>query len=246
MRSFSCFLAVAAAAAFWTVPEPAAAQTPVETLVCESRNNGHTECRYSARGLVTVNIRRQLSSTRCVFDQNWGTFDGGVWVDYGCRAEFVVNRPPNANPRPVGGTHQTLVCESMDRRRQNCSVPDIDPRSVALERRLSGTPCIEGRNWGATEEGIWVTEGCRATFAYTTRGLSFNPYGGTPHDFETECESLRGEWVHCAVDQVHQARVQLIASNDACHAYKAWGVDDTGIWVRSNCQGAFRIQYRHE
>lgn len=59
------------------------------------------------------------------------------------------------------------------------------------------------------------------------------------------CESLNGRWNHCHVDQVHLARVELIAGNGACNVYKAWGVDDTGIWVRDNCQGAFRIRYRH-
>lgn len=223
----------------------------VETFTCESMDNSHKECRYRSGGTVTVHVNRQLSHTRCVFNQNWGTFDGGVWVDGGCRAEFVVRRPPS-NPayRPVGGQHQTITCESRDNRTAQCEVRGIDPRSVHLERKLSSSACIEGRTWGvsdgeASPPGIWVTNGCRATFSYRTGGGSFNAYGGTPYDYEMECESLNGRWNHCEVQQVHMARIEVINGNDACREYKAFGVDDTGIWVRNNCQAAFRIRYRH-
>jgi hypothetical protein len=194
-----------------------------------------------------------MSRSPCTFDQSWGTFDGGVWVDYGCRAEFVVRRPPQtANVRPLGGTMSTITCESRDRRRADCPVPSIDPASVHIERKLSGADCEQGYTYGVSEgenspEGIWVDGGCRATFSYATRGggRSYSRYAGTPHDFEFECESLRGEWMHCEVAQVRSARVEIIAGNDACNNYKSWGVDDTGVWVRSDCQGAFRARYRH-
>jgi hypothetical protein len=235
------------------VPGSAQAQQGevVATVRCESQNNRHQECRFQAQGDVTVHVSRQLSRTRCVYDRNWGTFDGGVWVDYGCRAEFVARRPPSNRPyRPVGGSHQTVNCESMNNAYRSCEINGIDTRSVHLERQLSGSPCIRGTSWGvsdgeASPPGIWVQNGCRATFSYTTGGFSFSPYGGTPHDFELPCESLRGAWNHCDVQQVRNARVQIIAGNDACTEYKAWGVDDTGIWVRNDCQGAFRVVYRH-
>ena len=227
--------------------------TDIETFRCESNNNGHNECRYNSTGVVTVHIQQQLSRTRCVFNENWGTFDGGVWVDYGCRAEFVVRRPPNTNNyqhRPVGGTFNTVTCESTNDAYHMCQVSNIDPHSVTMERKHSSSPCNRGYSWGVSEgenapAGIWVDHGCRATFAYTTRTSSYTPYGGTPHDFELECESLRGEWVHCEVPQINMARVDIIAGNDQCNAYKSWGTDDTGIWVRSQCQGAFRVKYRH-
>jgi hypothetical protein len=224
----------------------------VETFTCESKNNQHNECNYRARGEVTVHVNQQLSHTRCVFNDNWGTFDGGVWVDNGCRAEFVVRRPPESRPyRPVGGTLDTITCESKGNGYTHCPVDGIDPSSVHVERQLSRSSCSQGSSWGVSEgetspPGIWVDRGCRATFAYRTRGGgSFSSYAGTPHDFELPCESINGAWNHCHVDQVHLARVEFIAGTDACRAYKAWGVDDTGIWVRDNCQGAFRITYRH-
>lgn len=225
--------------------------TDVETFTCESDHGRHHECRYNATGGVTVHVKRQLSSTRCVFNENWGTFDGGVWVDGGCRAEFVVRRPPNDyNHRPVGGTLKSVTCESEHDGYNMCQVSDIDPRSVTLENKHSSSQCIRGTSWGVSEgenapPGIWVDRGCRATFAYATRVSSYKPYGGTPHDFELDCVAEMSEWRHCEVSQMHMARVELISSNSQCDSYKAWGTDDTGIWVRSNCMGTFRVKYRH-
>ncbi len=253
MRVASVLVVTASLGIALAAAGPAVAQEgeAVETFVCESANDKHNECNYRSSGVVTVHVNRQLSRTRCVFNENWGTFDGGVWVDYGCRAEFVVRRPPQARPyRPMGGSLNTITCESRDQNLRECPVPGIVPGSVEVERQLSSARCIQGVSWGVSTgenrpEGIWVNMGCRATFAYTTRGGSFSPWGGTPADFELPCESLNGRWTHCNVPSVHLARVEQIAGNDACHVYKAWGVDDTGIWVRDNCQGAFRVRYRH-
>lgn len=255
MKKIIISLAATAAAFACLSAGPAFAQEGevVDMFRCESTGNGHNECRYDARGDVTVHVNRQLSSARCVFDESWGTFDGGVWVDYGCRAEFVVRRPPESREsyRPVGGTRDTIRCESQGNRQQACRVDNIDISSVTIERRLSSSPCVRGETWGVSDgenspPGIWVDRGCRATFAFETRGGSRrDDYGGTPHDFELPCESLRGEWQHCNVHHVHQARIELINGTNECNDYKAWGVDDTGIWVRNKCQAAFSVRYRY-
>ena len=244
---------VLATALAWVFPSAAMAQQgeAVETFTCESRNNSHHECQYRSRGEVTVHVNRQLSKSRCVLNDSWGTFDGGVWVDYGCRAEFVVRRPPDNRPyRPVGGTMQTLTCESRNNSYAHCPAEGIDPSSVHVERQLSRNGCNQGSSWGVSEgesspPGIWVDRGCRATFAYRTRGgAAFLPYGGTPHDFSLDCISEMSEWRHCEVPQVYLARVEIVSSNPQCDGYKAWGTDDTGIWVRSNCMATIRVRYR--
>ncbi|MCU0620879.1 MAG: DUF3011 domain-containing protein [Gemmatimonadales bacterium] len=248
MHWSSVLVAAASVAVAMVVPEVVSAQQDVESFTCESNNNTHNECRYRASGVVTVHVRRQISGTRCVFDENWGTFDGGVWVDYGCRAEFVVRRPSQstAQYRPVGGTMKSITCESRDGSRRECPIPNVDASTVTIERRLRSAECDPGRTWGALDWGSWVSGGCRAIFAYTTRGGgSHTPYAPTPHDYDVPCESLRGEWVHCDARDMQVARVERIAGNSECNAYKAWGTDDTGVWVRSNCQGVFRVRYRH-
>ena len=253
-RSIWCVGAVVLVAALAGTSTAMAQQgTDIETFTCESRNNGHHECRYNSSGTVTVHVNRQMSKSPCRFNESWGTFDGGVWVDYGCRAEFVVRRPPNSNDyqhRPVGGTFKTVTCESKNNSYHMCQVSNVDPHSVTIERKHSSSPCNRGSSWGVSEgesapPGIWVDRGCRATFAYNTRVSSYKPYGGTPHDYDVGCVSEMSEWRHCEVPQIHLARLELIDSNSQCDGYKAWGTDETGIWVRSNCMGTWRVKYRH-
>jgi hypothetical protein len=57
-------------------------------IVCESDRGRYRECRIPVgRG---VDIVRQLSRGRCELGFSWGWNRGAVWVDRGCRAEFVV------------------------------------------------------------------------------------------------------------------------------------------------------------
>ena len=59
------------------------------TFRCESIDGQPRFCRlpFSAN---RIDIRRQLSDTRCSEGYNWGARRDGVWVERGCRAEFVV------------------------------------------------------------------------------------------------------------------------------------------------------------
>ena len=59
-----------------------------QTVRCESEEGRRDVCGlpYRAR---SVQISRQLSDTRCSQGYNWGWSGDTVWVDRGCRAEFV-------------------------------------------------------------------------------------------------------------------------------------------------------------
>ncbi|HRN62137.1 MAG TPA: DUF3011 domain-containing protein [Luteimonas sp.] len=59
-----------------------------QTVRCESHDNRQRRC--SVQGVRSVELVRQLSSTRCVRGQNWNWDRNGIWVDRGCRAEFSV------------------------------------------------------------------------------------------------------------------------------------------------------------
>ena len=56
---------------------------------CESIDGRPRFCRlpFTAN---RIDIRRQLSDTNCREGYNWGAQRDGVWVERGCRAEFVV------------------------------------------------------------------------------------------------------------------------------------------------------------
>ncbi len=117
---------------------------------CESDKRGQHYCGIDTRR--GVQLVRQLSRTPCVRGRSWDYDRHGVWVAYGCRAEFATGQ--------VGGT--LLSCESIDNRRRRCEISAAS--GVELIRQLSKTRCVESDNWGWDRTGVWVDRGCRAEF----------------------------------------------------------------------------------
>lgn len=146
-----------------------------QRFTCESRNGRQNFCSINGGGRVRV--YRQLSDSACDEGRTWGQDQRGVWVAGGCRAEFIVTGygrnygwrgrdDDDDQGRWNGGGYgyggQAFRCESTDGRQNFCNV---DTRGgVRLVRRLSNNACDEGRTWGATRGGVWVSQGCRAEF----------------------------------------------------------------------------------
>ncbi len=122
---------------------------------CESINQRYRECPTPFRDRAVV--QRRLSSAECREGRSWGQRRGMVWVDRGCRADFVESRGQGS------GSNQRVTCSSIDNRRQTCGWDSRDGRPV-LVRRLSSASCVEGRSWGYRRGSIWVDQGCRAQF----------------------------------------------------------------------------------
>jgi hypothetical protein len=59
-----------------------------QTVRCVSQDRHQRRCNVRVRH--GVDIVRQLSRTRCVQGQNWGWDRSGIWVNGGCRAEFLI------------------------------------------------------------------------------------------------------------------------------------------------------------
>ncbi|PJK02785.1 hypothetical protein CO615_02140 [Lysobacteraceae bacterium NML75-0749] len=59
-----------------------------QSLRCESRNGMRAECAVS--GVSQVVLVQQLSTAACSEGVSWGWDAGTVWVDAGCRAEFML------------------------------------------------------------------------------------------------------------------------------------------------------------
>lgn len=57
---------------------------------------------------------------------------------------------------------QRISCSSIHQRYTRCRTGPAG--RVWLAEQHSGSPCMEGRDWGSTGDGIWVNNGCRATF----------------------------------------------------------------------------------
>jgi len=60
-----------------------------ERVVCEAKGKGRVVCPVD--GLKNVNLVYERSRERCRFQVSWGFDDKAIWVEQGCRAEFLVN-----------------------------------------------------------------------------------------------------------------------------------------------------------
>jgi Protein of unknown function (DUF3011) len=125
---------------------------------CESRNYAHNFCPSDGR-VHSAQLVRQFSSSACILGRTWGWQTNGIWVSEGCAGEFVVRASAPPPPPPV----QNLVsCESREYRYNFCAVGRV--RSAQLVQQRSQAPCLQGRTWGWTRDGIWVDQGCEGTF----------------------------------------------------------------------------------
>ena len=110
---------------------------------------------------------RQLSNSACIEGRTWGSDYNGVWVSQGCRGEFAMEGRGGGYyggefGGPQYGFGRVFRCESNDNRVRECNANTR--AGVQLVRQLSDSPCIQGRSWGYSRSGVWVSNGCRAEF----------------------------------------------------------------------------------
>jgi hypothetical protein len=199
---------------------------------CES-NGKMKQCGFAGTGTVT--LMRQLSKNSCIQGKSWGYSGDTIWVDRGCRADFLVSSGSMSSVQTTA-----VVCESGGGR-HNCAV---DTRNgVRISRQLSKHGCIEGKDWGYTNRGIWVDRGCRAEFivgpgpmtSSTTYSNSSN-YHGT-----VTCESANNTRHRCNADTRFGVSVGRQLSDNACILNQSWGWDSKGIWVSKGCRAEFTL-----
>jgi hypothetical protein len=130
-------------------------------ILCESNDDRVARCAVDTRGGVRL-VQRE-SKAACVEGRSWGQDARGIWVSNGCRARFEVVGAYAAPGRGRGRDGGIVVCESVNDRRKQCSVPG-NVRQVQLVRQLSSTACRQNTNWGLQRGAIWVDRGCRAEF----------------------------------------------------------------------------------
>lgn len=72
-----------------------------QTISCNSDNGRYNFCRADTDGHVEL-IRQHHRSSNCDEGRDWGSNNGGVWVNHGCRAEFRVgeNHDDHKNNHP--------------------------------------------------------------------------------------------------------------------------------------------------
>ncbi len=85
------------------------------TQSCESVRDRRTECKL--KGVANATISRQLSSTFCRLNSNWGVQDDLLWVDKGCRAVFRISPADNSGISSNVRTAAIRACDSTARSR---------------------------------------------------------------------------------------------------------------------------------
>lgn len=137
---------------------------PGQIVRCESWQFQPARCGMDTRG--GVNIQRVIAGD--CRRGNWGWDRNTVWVDNGCRADFISasgnfggNGNNNDGGNWSGGMNQFVECNSIRYRPARCNVRVNS--GVQVDRVLGGE-CIQGRSWGWDRGGIWVDNGCRARF----------------------------------------------------------------------------------
>lgn len=136
------------------------------TVVCESNDGRRHRCAADTLGQITLG--RQLSSSRCIEGRTWGTSSDGIWVDRGCRAEFLIaDNGGTFRDRGPSQAMRVLTCESDGGRRSYCRADN--PFGMSMTREISRGRCVINQTWGTDRNGVWVSNGCRAEFAVKTR-----------------------------------------------------------------------------
>ena len=61
-------------------------------LQCDSNKKRYQMCQVDVGRRGRVQLVNQMSDTRCTEGYSWGWNRAGVWVNHGCRAQFVIDR----------------------------------------------------------------------------------------------------------------------------------------------------------
>ena len=136
---------------------------------------------------------------------------------------------------PAQARDRLFTCESDEGRVRQCAV---DTRGdVRLVRQLSRSACVEGRTWGASRGGIWVSDGCRGEFLVTDRPSRAH---AVSDDGFLRCESKDGRSNRCAANTSRGVELVRQISRSPCIRGQNWGWDESGVWVSGGCRAEFR------
>jgi len=144
-------------------------------------------------------------------------------------------------PRRSSGERKRIRCESEGGRHEYCRT---GPGYVRLERQLSRTPCVEYDTWGTKGDGVWVRDGCRATFVVEERspGVIGGGYGWWGNK-SVVCKSEGYQYNHCPLKrQGRGVRIVRQMSETRCARGDNWGTNRDGIWVDRGCAGEFVLE----
>ena len=201
-----------------------------ERVTCSSGGR-YVACPADTRRGVT--LTRKLSDASCREGRSWGVEQGFIWVDRGCRAEFLIGgRGPErpGNPWWGHGREETVVCESPGNRIA-CPVR-YSEHGVQLAKQLSKAACTQGHSWGYDRSAVWVDRGCRGVFR--SGDASADP------GERVTCAS-DGKMRSCVANTSRGVELVRQLSDRTCRLDYSWGWDRGYIWVDKGCRAEFRL-----
>lgn len=98
IRVFLCYLALPLG--LLLLPALGSAQ---QSIRCESNNGSRVYCGPGNINPDQVTMQRQISGSPCDRGSTWGVDRRGLWVDRGCRADFVIGYRGPGPGGPGGG-----------------------------------------------------------------------------------------------------------------------------------------------
>jgi len=207
-----------------------------QAVTCSSDDGDRHYCNIdTSRG---VQLTRQISGSPCIQNSTWGFDNRGVWVDRGCRAEFLAGGYSNQWQQDQNG--QTVTCSSDNGKRNYCNATGFDLRAVTMTRQISGSPCTRNYSWGVDRSrGLWVDHGCRAEFSIGANGNQWKQGQGGQ---TLTCSSDDGNRHYCNADIRRGVRLTRQISGTPCIQNSTWGVDSRGVWVDRGCRAEFQIR----
>jgi hypothetical protein len=217
-----------------------------ETVRCESFNYQPNRCPVNTQGGVRLD---RILGGQCSQGRSWGYDRNGIWVNNGCRAQFIVGAGSGGGGGgyPPPGYGQEVRCESFNYQPQRCAANTQG--GVRLSRVIAGN-CAEGRSWGWDRGGIWVNNGCRAVFVTGQGGGGggvYPPPGGggggypPPGGGQTiKCESWNYKRTACNVRVPNGVRIEK-GLGGTCALGDSFGWAPTFIWVDKGCRAVFRV-----
>lgn len=212
-----------------------------KVVTCESQNGDRQVCTTRTRGGVA--IAQQLSQSSCIQGRSWGYDDNSIWVDQGCRAQFVIGSGRRDPGMRSARLDRLVTCESIDGKPARCSADTSG--GVQVVRQISDSSCGFGREWGYDADGIWVSGGCRAEFAVRSDRRAARVITSSPIAPQTAyvpnlvCSSENNTRSHCDTDTRTGITLVRQLSENPCIRDRTWGVDRNGVWVDSGCRGEF-------
>jgi hypothetical protein len=219
---------------FAAAAEPSFAQY---ALTCASEDGHRHYCSADTR--AGVSLQRQRSKSACTQGQTWGFDQQGIWVDRGCRADFLVNAPQ--------------VAQSGDRDRDRFREHDED---ADRDRDLGGEDGDRHDYDHGRDHEDRDHDRFREHDNDADHGRDLGGDDGDRHDYDhgrdhadrrqetmqLTCASEDGARHYCESDIQGEAVLLRQRSGSPCRQGYSWGNDRRGIWVDHGCRADFSLK----